>query len=71
MVLIPHQFIMAIQNPETRAPLDVPQPYRVVTAARHHQPIAVLKAGDAALVPVQCPHELAGVGAPHLRMGNK
>lgn len=46
-------------------------PDGVVRGATDHEPVPVLQAGDAALVPVQGPHKLARAGAPHLRTQDK
>lgn len=46
-------------------------PDGVVRGAADHEAVPVLQAGDAALVPVQRPHELARAGAPHLGTRDK
>ena len=62
-----HQLLMALEDPETGAALDVPEPDGVVGAAADDQSIVVLEAGDASLVSIQSSHKLAGAGGPDLR----
>ena len=61
------ELLMALQDPETGAALDVPQPDGVVRAAADDQSVVVLEAGDASLVTIQSPHKLAGAGRPDLQ----
>ena len=62
-----HQLLVALEDPETGAALDVPEPDGVVGATADDQPVVVLQAGDASLVTVQSPHKLAGAGGPNLQ----
>ena len=61
-----HQLLVALEDPETGAALDVPEPDGVVGAAADDQPVVVLQAGDASLVSVQSSHKLARAGGPDL-----
>ena len=61
-----HQLLVALEDPETGAALDVPEPDGVVRAAADHQPVVVLEAGDAPLVAVQSSDKLTGAGGPDL-----
>ena len=61
-----HQLLVALEDPETGAALDVPEPDGVVGATADDQPVVVLQAGDASLVSVQSSHKLARAGGPDL-----
>ena len=61
-----HQLLVALEDPETGAALDVPEPDGVVGAAADNQPVVVLQTGDASLVSVQSSHKLARAGGPDL-----
>ena len=63
----PDELLVALEDPEAGAALDVPEPDGVVRAAADDQPVVVLQAGDASLVTVQSPHKLAGAGGPNLQ----
>ena len=63
----PDELLVALEDPEAGATLDVPEPDGVVRAAADDQPVVVLQAGDASLVTVQSPHKLAGAGGPNLQ----
>ena len=63
----PDELLVALEDPEAGATLDVPEPDGVVRAAADDQPVVVLQAGDASLVTVQSSHKLAGAGGPNLQ----
>ena len=63
----PDELLVALEDPEAGAALDVPEPDGVVRAAADDQPVVVLQAGDASLVTIQSPHKLAGAGGPNLQ----
>merc|ERR1719180_361290 len=57
---------MTLKSSQAGSALDIPQTDCVVGAARYHQPVMVLQAGNAPLVTVQGAHKLAGARRPHL-----
>merc|ERR1719234_2403413 len=57
---------MTLKSSQAGAAFNIPKSNRVVRAARHHQPVMVLKAGDAPLVTIQGAHKLAGARRPYL-----
>lgn len=62
----PDELLVALEDAQTGAALDVPEPYGVVAAAADDEAISILQASDAALVAAEGAHELAGRRVPDL-----
>lgn len=60
-----HEFLVALENAQTRTALNVPQSNRIVAATTDHKAIAILEAGDSTLVTAECAYEFARRRVPY------
>ena len=58
------ELFMSFENSKAGSALDIPQPDCVVRRSADDEIVVVLQTGDAALVPVERSHELAGRRVP-------